>query len=65
MTKEINSSYTIEEIHDAYMNIHGDYLPCDKSVVNSFIKCYPNITLSSNLEYVANILVDYIGMNYT
>lgn len=65
MIKEIVNSYTVEEIHDAYMSIHGSYLPCDKSLVNSFIKCYPNITSAPNLEYVANILVDYVGMIHT
>lgn len=65
MEKTIGTKYTVEEIHDAYMSTHGDYLPCDKSVVNSFIKCYPNVTSAPNIEYVVNILVDYVGMNHT
>ena len=65
MTKEIGNSYTVEEIHDAYMSIHGGYLPCDKSLVNRFIKCYPNITSAPNIEYVVDTLVDYVGMNHT
>ena len=51
MTKTINTPYTVEEIHEAYMKVHGGYLPCDKSVVRNFIK------------YVVNMLFDYVGAN--
>ena len=30
MVKTINTPYTVEEIHEAYMKVHGGYLPCDK-----------------------------------
>ena len=63
MAKTINTPYTVEEIHEAYMKVHGGYLPCDKSVVRGFINCAPLAASSPDLKYVVNMLFDYVGAN--
>lgn len=63
MAKTINTPYTVEEIHEAYMKIHGGYLPCDKSVVRDFINYAPLAASSPDLKYVVNMLFDYVGAN--
>lgn len=61
MAKTINTEFTVEEIYEAYMKEHGAYLPCDKSVVSSFIIYAPLAASSSDLKYVVNMLFDYVG----
>lgn len=61
MAKTTNTTFTVEEIHEAYMKVHGAYLPCDKSVVNDFIRYAPLVASSSDLKYVVNMLFDYVG----
>ena len=62
MTKMFGTKHTAEEIYEAYMKIHGGYLPCDKSVVDDFIKQSP-LALSSDLKFVVDMLFDYVGAN--
>lgn len=59
----IDTPYTADEIYEAYMSIHGGYLPCDKSAVNDFIRYYPMAASSPDLKYVVNMLFDYVGAN--
>lgn len=63
MAKTINTKFTVEEIYEAYMKEHGAYLPCDKSVVDDFIKQSPLVGLSSDLEFVVDMFFDYVGAN--
>ena len=58
-----NSPYTAEEIYEAYMKVHGAYLPCNKSVVDDFIKNSPLVASSPDLKFVVNMLFDYVGAN--
>lgn len=61
MNETINTQYTVDEIYEAYMKVHGGYLPCNKSVVNDFIKYAPLAASSPDLKYVVNMLFDYVG----
>lgn len=63
MTKMFDTKHTAEEIYEAYMKIHGGYLPCDKSVVDDFIKNSPLVASSPDLKFVVNMLFDYVGSN--
>ena len=62
MSKMFETKHTAEEIYEAYMKNHGGYLPCDKSVVDDFIKQSP-LTLSSDLNFVVDMFFDYVGAN--
>ena len=61
MKETIDTQYTVEEIYEAYMNVHGGYLPCNKSVVKDFIKYAPLAASSPDLKYVVNMLFNYVG----
>ena len=61
MKETIDTQYTVEEIYEAYMKVHGGYLPCNKSVVKDFIKHSPLAASSPDLKYVVNMLFDYVG----
>ena len=61
MNETINPQYTVDEIYEAYMKVHGGYLPCNKSVVSDFIKYAPLVASSPDLKYVVNMLFDYVG----
>lgn len=60
MKETIDTKFTVEEIYEAYMTEHGGYLPCNKSVVSSFINDAPLAASSSDLKYVVNMLFDYV-----
>ena len=61
MKETIDTQYTVEEIYEAYMNVHGGYLPCNKSVVKDFIKYAPLAASSPDIKYVVNMLFNYVG----
>lgn len=61
MKETIDTQYTVEEIYEAYMNVHGGYLPCNKLVVKDFIKYSPLAASSPDLKYVVNMLFNYVG----
>lgn len=61
MKETIDTQYTVEEIYEAYMKVHGGYLPCNKAVVKDFIKYAPLAASSPDLKYVVNMLFDYVG----
>ena len=61
MEETIDTQYTVEEIYEAYMKVHGGYLPCNKAVVKDFIKYAPLAASSPDLKYVVNMLFDYVG----
>ena len=55
--------YSVDEIHEAYMRVHGGYLPCCKEVVCDFIRYSPLVASSEDLKYIVNMLYDYVGAN--
>ena len=61
MSKMFETKHTAEEIYEAYMKVHGGYLPCNKSVVKDFIKYAPLAASSPDLKYIVNMLFDYVG----
>lgn len=61
MKETIDTQYTVEEIYEAYMKVHGGYLPCNKSAVKDFIKYAPLAASSPDLKYIVNMLFDYVG----
>ena len=61
MKETIDTQYTVEEIYEAYMKVHGGYLPCNRSDVKDFIKYAPLAASSPDLKYVVNMLFDYVG----
>ena len=63
MEEKIYTPYTVEEIYDAYMKVHGAYLPCNKSAVNEFINHSPLVASSPDLKYVVNMLFNYVEAN--
>ena len=56
--------FTAGEIHDAYMSVHGGYLPCSLDVVVDFMStsaAAPLLAKSKDLKYLVNLLQDYVG----
>ena len=56
--------FTAGEIHDAYMRVHGGYLPCSLDVVVDFMRtsaAAPLLAKSQDLKYLVNLLQDYVG----
>ena len=53
--------YTTEEIFQAYMEQYGSILPTTKETIQQFLTQNKEISKSNNIEYIVDLIQDYIG----